>query len=322
MARIAPFALVGALALLGAACSDTTNPSQEALSVDAAFISTPAGFAATSSSYSASDSATTDTTRSDSTTTDSTRGYRPGGHGRGGHRGHRDGDGCGPNGLLIGFDFMGGGLGLDFLGGRGRGRPFDFGGTSGNCSTANGVTTCTVTRNGLTITRTLAFSNAAGAAQTAYDSATTNTVRVQTTVAGTTTRRDSVRAVVSHSSQQTVSGLARGSTQRTVSGTSAGTENLAGKDSAGIAFTSVRTIGDTIVGIVVPVQNGRPTYPTAGTVTRSLRVSVTSAGATKSSTRREVITYDGSTTAKVVITKDGATQTCTLPLPHGRLSCQ
>ena len=41
-----------------------------------------------------------------------------------------------------------------------------------------------------------------------------------------------------------------------------------------------------------------------------------------SSTRREVITYDGSTTATVVITQDGTTQTCTLPLPRGRMSCQ
>lgn len=316
MARSVTFALVGALAVLTAACSDTTTPSQDAISIDAAFVSTPTGFASTTSSYTSSDSSTSDTAR----------GYRHGGRGgrgdRGGHRGHRDGDGCGANGLLLGFDFMGGGLGLDFLGGRGgRGRPFDFSGTSGNCSTAGGLTTCTSTRNGLTVTRVLAFSNASGAVQSAYDS-TTNTVKVQTRVAGTTTRRDSVTAVVSHSSERTVSGLASGSTRRTVSGNSSGTENLSGKDSAGVAFTATRVIGDTIVGIVVPVQSGRATYPTAGTVTRSLRVAVTSAGSTKNSSRREVITYDGSSTARVVITKDGATRNCTLPLPHGRLSCQ
>ena len=38
--------------------------------------------------------------------------------------------------------------------------------------------------------------------------------------------------------------------------------------------------------------------------------------------RREVITYDGTSTAKVVITKDGATKNCTMPLPFGRLQCQ
>ena len=309
MPRIAPLALVGALAVLGAACSDTTSTTQDALEVDAAFVTTPTGFANTSNSFS-----------SDTAGGGPEHGYRHGGRrgGRGGHRGGR-----GPNGLLPGFDFMGGGLRLDFMGGPrdGRGRPFDFDGNADDCAAANGETTCTSTHRGLTITRRLAFTSASGAAQAAFDS-TANAVRVRTTVSGTTTRRDSVTAVVSHASEQTVGGLARGSTQRTVSGTSAGTENLAGKDSAGIAFTATRAIGDTIVGIVIPVQSGRPSYPTAGTVTRSLRVSVTSAGSTRSSSRREVITYDGSSTAKVVITQDGNTRTCTLPLPHGRPTCR
>jgi hypothetical protein len=36
--------------------------------------------------------------------------------------------------------------------------------------------------------------------------------------------------------------------------------------------------------------------------------------------RREVVTYDGSTTATVVITQDGETQTCALPLSRGRIN--
>ena len=43
--------------------------------------------------------------------------------------------------------------------------------------------------------------------------------------------------------------------------------------------------------------------------------------ATLTTSRKETITFDGSSTAKVVIVKDGVTQNCTLPLPHGRLSC-
>lgn len=310
MPRIVPLALVGAFAVLGAACSDTpSTTAPDAIDVDAAFISTPSGFTATQNSFAGDSSGNGE--------------FRPGGRGHGGGRGgHHDRDGYGPTGLPRGFGFMGGGLGLDFLGGPGGGRrPFDFGGTSSDCATASGVTTCTRTRNGLTITRKLVFTTAAGATQTAFDS-TTDKVVATTTVTGTTTRRDSVTSTVSHASQQTVTGLARGSTQRTVNGTSAGTENLAGRDSAGVAFTAVRTVGDTIAGIVVPVQSGRPSYPTAGTVTRSYRVAVTSAGTTKTSTRREVITYDGSATAKLVVTKDGTTQTCTVPLPHGRPSCQ
>jgi hypothetical protein len=64
-------------------------------------------------------------------------------------------------------------------------------------------------------------------------------------------------------------------------------------------------------------------YPTAGTVIRAMSATVTVSGQSPStSSRREVITYDGSATAKVVITQDGTTQNCTLPLPHARLTCQ
>jgi hypothetical protein len=309
MARTLPLAVAGSLALLCAACDGATS-ANDATSLAAAFVTTPVGFGATTSSY----------TSSDSTTGDSTGGYRGGGRHHHGGGGHHDGDGCGANGLLLGFDFMGGGLGLDFMGGRGHGRPFDFTNLQGTCTTASGLTTCTSTHRGLDVVRTYAFSTASGTAQSAFDS-TTNKVVQHTTVSGTTTRRDSVTAVVNHESERTVTGLASGSTQRTVNGASAGTENLSGVDSAGAAFTALRVIGDSINGVVIPVQSGRGSYPTAGTVIRSLRVTLTSGGTTTESARREVITYDGSATAKVVITHDGETKNCTLPLPHGRLSC-
>jgi hypothetical protein len=54
-----------------------------------------------------------------------------------------------------------------------------------------------------------------------------------------------------------------------------------------------------------------------------MKVTVTVSGQSPATTtRREVITYDGSATAKVVITHDGTTQNCTLPLPFGHLTCQ
>jgi hypothetical protein len=84
----------------------------------------------------------------------------------------------------------------------------------------------------------------------------------------------------------------------------------------------MRLAGDTITGLVIPIQDGRPTFPTAGTIVRSMQATVTLDGQTPStSSRREVITYDGSATAQVVITHDGVTKNCTKPLPHGRLTC-
>jgi hypothetical protein len=58
-------------------------------------------------------------------------------------------------------------------------------------------------------------------------------------------------------------------------------------------------------------------------IVRSMTVTVTVSGQSPAqSSRREVITYNGTATATVVITEDGTTQNCTLPLPFGHLSCQ
>jgi hypothetical protein len=250
---------------------------------------------------------------------------------------------------------MGGGLGLEFFGGGrfgagfGRG-PFGESGLIGVCtfSAATGRITCDpVTFNGITVTRSVAYTTAAGQAQSAFDS-TTNSVNARTTVsgtvvgafgrghgphhgfgpdgaAGTTSTTGTVTndtTTVQHASDRTVTGLAKGSTQRTVNGTSAGTETTVGTDSIG-RFTITRVAGDTTTRVVIPVQTAGFAYPTAGTVVRSMRVTLTYAGQSpQTASRREVITYNGSNTATVTITQDGTTTSCTLPLPHRRLSCQ
>jgi hypothetical protein len=127
---------------------------------------------------------------------------------------------------------------------------------------------------------------------------------------------------VNDASDRTVTGLAKGSTQRTVNGTSKGQESTTGESSRG-KFTATRVVGDTTVGVVIPVStDGSKTYPTAGTVVREIRASLTYEGqAATTVSRREVVTYDGSATAKVVITENGTTKNCTRPLPRGPLSC-
>ena len=143
-------------------------------------------------------------------------------------------------------------------------------------------------------------------------------------MSGTTTRRDSSTSTINETSSQTVTGLAAGSAQRTVNGASSGTESSTGNSSQG-AFTAQRVVGDTTTEVDIPARsttNLQP-YPTAGTVVRSMSATVTITGqAATKSTRREIVTYDGTATAKVVITVDGTTQNCTLPLPRGRLACQ
>jgi len=306
------------LTLIG--CAESTAPgSSSALS--SAFTSLPLGFQFVPSTFAGGAAAD-----SDGWTPGGDRGFGPLG------RDEHGGPGAGGDGSMmcggLGGAFHGDGLGL------GMGHGFDrgifggiFAGTSlpGTCAfvVASGRVVCDpITHDGLTITRSAAYTTGGGTVQASFDSLTTNTINIRVSVSGTKVRRDNATSVVQHTSDRTVSGLAPGSTQRTVNGTSAGTENITGTNTTG-AFTAVRTIGDTVTGIVIPASTTGFAFPTAGTVVRSAQVVLTYAGQSPTtSTRREVVTYNGTTSATVTITRDGVTQTCTLALPRGRPVCQ
>ena len=284
---------------------ETTGPSQNS-TLATAFNSVLLGFNNTSNTFAGG-------------TDGGLNAWMPAGGGRGG-RGP-GGGGPGAGGMCgggLGGLFVGSGFGLDF------GRGPHGGVLSGSCAfeAASGRVVCAAeTVNGLTVNRSAQYTNAAGAVQQAFDSITTNSVNTRVAVSGTVTRRDSAVSTVQHSSDRTVSGLAAGSAQRTVNGTLAGRESTTGTNSTG-AFTAVRVMGDTIRNVVIPVSTTGMSYPTSGTVTRSMSATLTYSGQSPTAlTRREVVTYNGSATATVVITRDGVTQNCTLPLPHGRLTC-
>ena len=224
---------------------------------------------------------------------------------------------------------MGGGLDGAFVGGDSRGRgsergPF-AGGIDASCvfAASTGDVTCgPTTKDGLTVLRVSTFKSASGAAQTKPDS-TTDYDRTRFTVSGTLTQRNNVSATVASSSDRTTTGLAFNSTKRTTNGKSSGTENASGTNRDGKKFTSARSSGDTTVNLVIPKStSGTASYPTAGIVTRSMKVVMTVEGsAATTSTRREVVTYDGSAIAKITITQDGTNKSCTMALPRGRPVC-
>jgi hypothetical protein len=310
------YILVAGVAAVAGACSDsTTTPVSSALA-RAALMSAPISFDQINTSFVGS--------------SDANAGFVPGfqqGDGEWTHDDHGDGDRNGPGWTKL----MGGGIADAFRGtilfGRGFGRgPFGDLGSNSNCafsSTDNRVTCASVARRGLTVNRSFKFLDASGAVQQAFDTSTTNSVNVQTTVSGTRVHHDgNDTSTVDSKSDLTVTGLATGSTQRTVDGTTSGTENSKGLTGDGVAFTSVRTAGDTATGVVIPLQNGRPTYPTAGTIVRSMTATVTLAGQSPTqSTRREVITFDGTSTAQVSVTQDGVSKTGTLSLVGEGLNC-
>ena len=303
-------AVAGALALssLAACNNDVSSPraSTNASLLESAFSSAPASFNEVASSFA--------------------------GDGASSFAGERGGSGPGRDGRDggMGGGFMGGGLGDAFSGGRDDRRGHERGpfssGLDDNCvfAAATGDVTCGPnTRNGISTTRIYTFKNIAGVAQAKPDS-TTNSERSRIAVSGTSTstRRDSVTTTVQHSSDRTVTGLAKSSTQRTVNGTARGTENTSGLNRDGVRFTAMRVSGDTTQGLLIPISATGPSYPTAGNVRREMKVTMTITGGTPTtSTRREVVTYNGSATATVVITTNGTSKTCTLPLPRGRLVC-
>lgn len=339
--------LAVAAALVATACSDGTAPGSLAVNnaaLAAALSTTAAGFGSVNSSFvgSPAPSAGNDI-------------WIAGGRGA-------EFDHGGEHGGL-----MGGGLGDAFDGAIGRGDGFGhhgpFGGErgglgcTGTFSAATGRVTCAAATlpNGLVVNSSAAYTNAAGTVQSAFDTATTNTVNLQNSVAGTITfvaGSDSLgdhghhgepgwghgrgehgqllgdtasiltaTTVVSNASDRTVSGLAAGSTQRTVNGKSRGSESTTGTSSRG-TFSATRTMGDTTSGLVIPVATTTTqTYPSAGSVIRAMSASVTYGSTTTTLTRREVITYDGTATAKVVITENGTVRNCTRPLPRGPLTC-
>lgn len=323
MNRILRLTAGAAAVVVAGACADIGTPSADVAGAVAAFESVPAGFSSTSSSFDASgdlDEAF-HPHRGDGSFDDD-REHRGRNRGPGGGMEH------GGRGRGDGFGFlMGGGIGPEFLGeigfgpGKGRG-PFRVDSVGSSCvfSGTTGIVTCgPITRGGLTILATATITSAAGTAQAKIDS-TTNKLVLTSEVSGTRTHRDSATSVVAHKSTRAISGLANGSTQRTVDGTSVGTEATNGTTDAG-AFQAIRTVNDTTTGIVIPLVDGRPTYPSAGRVSRNMSVAVTVGGATTTHTRSEVVTYDGTATARVVITQDGTSKNCSLPLPRGRLVC-
>jgi hypothetical protein len=303
-------ALVAVLALAAAACSETTAPNTGTTDVVAAFNTTLASFGSTENSFDGADSIA----------------WHPRGHGGRGHihRGPRRGlDDCG---FGPGFGgLMGGGLRGLFLGrGFGHGRGGFALPSACTFNAATGRVECPPVTNdhGLTITRSASYTTASGGVQQAFDSLT-DQVNLQIAVNGTfISRRDSAQTTVRHSSSRTIGGLAVGSTERTINGVSAGSESTTGQDTAG-SYTLLRVAGDTINGVVIPVRTDSmgATYPTAGTIIRSMTATLTRGTEVRTSSRREVLTFNGSANAILSITQNGITRSCTISLALGRPNC-
>jgi hypothetical protein len=152
-----------------------------------------------------------------------------------------------------------------------------------------------VTNNGLTLTRSFAFFNAAGQALSKWNDTTVASVNVTTTESGVranTTGADTI----SGSRNMTVSGLAGHNTTRTWNGT--GSRSVGGyfTDSAASRVYD-HTENATFTNVLITIPRSTNPYPTSGSVSRQVTAAgtVTKGGKSKSfsATRTVTVTFNG-----------------------------
>jgi hypothetical protein len=202
-------------------------------------------------------------------------------------------------------------------GGKGGGK----GGGIGTPPVGDG--TIFVAMPGMNVTRTIAFFDAAGAKQDRYDSLTTARVVTDERVSATNTMtvNGNQRATTMEAAHHAeVSGLAGRETAVTLNANGTSKVTMAASRN-GRTITTTATASDLTKDLVVPVPRARGAYPKSGTVTHEHSVTATDGTGSATRSYREVITFDGSATAKVTITVNGATKSCTRALDTGRLSC-
>ena len=176
-----------------------------------------------------------------------------------------------------------------------------------------------VTRDGLTIIRSIGFYDAAGAPQTHRDS-TTSSTNTRVAVKGTTTTTRGV-FTVDRASSVTVTGLGRSSTAHTINGTETGTSSATlSTDNGGSAAVS-ETFSATTDNVIVPAPFTAASWPLSGTATRRTTLTASRGGTTRTSAQSEVVTFNGTATVGVAVTRDGTTRACTRNLTTHATTC-
>lgn len=178
-----------------------------------------------------------------------------------------------------------------------------------------------IQRDGITITRTYALYDAAGHPQSHPD-VNTASVRVQTTVKGTTTFTGIPGATRTHTidrqDDRTVSGINTGHhvLNSVAAGTANGTDSYNGSMNT-FSFTDV----DTALDLALPAVGSGQWWPQSGS-TRTHVVGTASFGTLTIPTKVDMImTFNGNNTATLVITSDGVTTTCKVDLSQSWNSC-
>ena len=214
-----------------------------------------------------------------------------------------------------GFDWR-----LGFFGGPGAGPEM------GPCDFAR--RTCSFTREGLTIARTLTWYDAAGREMAAYDASQTASVKIASTVKGSVSRETgggSWSAEVDRSRTMTASGLQGDEQKRTWNGAGAfAVKRTVVREQTSRSYEITGTLK--VTGVEVPRRNNesKDGWPLAGTIERALTVNTTDRnGDAVSFTRKIVVSFNGTQFASATVTRrDGTTETFEIDLATRRAGRQ
>ena len=161
-------------------------------------------------------------------------------------------------------------------------------------------------RGPFTYTRSYAYADAAGAAQSAYSASLTDAANFKWSLNGTITR-DKWSGSMSRDRDITLSGLVGANNTVTVNGTGS-TEKMRTtflRDSAGPnGLTRTYNLESALVikNVVTPAIRLPDTWPTSGTITRDYKVTRTDATAgTTVTTRNSVVTFNGTQFVDLVV---------------------
>lgn len=162
------------------------------------------------------------------------------------------------------------------------------------CGFGGGRFNCPPNRaNGLTVEREVAFFDAGGAAQNAYDATTTAKIETDTHVFGEVARGP-WSAEIDREHALVFTGLAGTETSRTVNGTGSETIARARVTGDGAERSYELSCTGTLVDVVVPVRaQGVTPWPLSGTATRNCTIS---RGDQAPVTRTVVVTFNGTAT--------------------------
>jgi hypothetical protein len=181
---------------------------------------------------------------------------------------------------------------------------------------ATGQFTCPArSAGGLTMTRSYAWYDAAGAAMAAPQRGVTASSATWITVAGTVTRPDGSTMTVDRAGQMRVDGLLDPAGPRTLNGAEHGTTVASMRGRDGQAVEARTTIADSTRDVVMPPASTRPAFPQSGV---RVHVMTRQLGSGAGITTRRVETYLGGGKVQVELTTPAGTRTCTVDLGDRR----